>query len=204
MKLIDISQTVPAEYTTTRWPLVFPKGPCTGLSHTFTITSNTGTYIDFPCHIEETDDGRDAETCPLTDLVRVPATVIHLDRESGSGAVTADELRAAAPPFEGRALIVNALGARDARDIEMQTVWFAEDATEWIVSLGIELFVADIYECRDQPTGIFGDLFAAGISTVCIPKNLAAIDQPHVLLSALPVPIAGATQLPCRAYVEAL
>lgn len=202
VKIIDITETVPASFKTIRWPLEFPKGTYTGLSHEFEITSNTGTYIDFPCHIEETDDGRDAENFPLPELFRVPATVIHLDRASGSGAVPADELIAAAPPIRGKALIINALGARGVRDIEMQTVWFANDAIDWIVSTGIHLFVADIYECGETFTGIFGELFAAGISTVCIPKNLGLIEQPYVKLTALPVPIKGATQLPCRAFVE--
>lgn len=202
MKIIDITETVPAELKTTRWPLKFSDGTCTGLSHDFRIASESGTYIDFPSHIEETDDGSDAENFPLEKLFRVPATVIHLDRASGSGAVSADELIAASPPFKGKALIVNALGLRGVRDIEMRSVWFGKDAVDWIVDTGIDLFVADIYECRERLTGIFGELFRAGICTICIPKNLALIDQPYVKLSALPLPIKGATQLPCRAFVE--
>ena len=174
----------------------------TGMIYHFAHHGMVGTYIDLPGHIKETDDGADAAGYPAEKLFRVEATVIHLDRENGSGAVIADELQAACPqPFKGEALILNALGDRPREAVEFRSVWLGADARQWIIETGAHLLVSDIYESRAQE-GVFLDFFEAGILTVCEPDNLHLLTAPYVRLTALPVRFSGVTQLPCRLLAE--
>ena len=168
----------------------------------FEHDSMQGTYLDFPGHVVETDDGTDADNYPLTKLAGVSAAVLHLDRSDGSGAVSEDDLRRVCPPLAGcGAMIINALGARRFDEIVERSVWLATDAVEWICRTGIHLLVSDIYE--SQPLhGVFLKLFAARILTVCYPINLHLLTQPHVRVWALPMRVPGVNQLPCRAFAE--
>lgn len=168
----------------------------------FAHDSLQGTYLDFPGHVIETEDGTDAGNYPLAKLAGIKAAVVHLDRGDGSGAVTADELRGACPPLEGcGALILNALGGRRYDEIVERSVWIAGDAVDWICGSGIHLLASDIYE--SQPLhGVFLKLFQAHILTVCYPINLHLLTRPHVRLWALPMRIPGVNQLPCRAFAE--
>ena len=174
----------------------------TGMIYDFAHGSMVGTYIDFPGHIKETDDGADADNYPLERLVGAGATVIHLDRPDESGAVTAEDLAAACPAeVAGGALVVNALGERRFDEIAQRSVYLSTDAVRWILDTGVHLLVSDIYESRALH-GVFLDLFAGGVSTVCYPVSLHRLTAPRVKLSAVPVRIAGVTQLPCRVYAE--
>lgn len=209
MRLIDL--TLPAQETQDGEPtcvleersLLAGDLPYTGMVYHFKHDSMIGTYIDFPGHIKETDDGLDSVTYPLEKIYRVNATVIHLDRATGSGKVTADELATACPNGKtGGALILNALGKRRFDDIQERSVYIARDAVRWIIDSGFHLLVSDIYESDDDPQRVFNDLFAHGVSTVCLPINLHQIDRSTVNLTVLPLRFGGATQLPCRVLVE--
>lgn len=209
MPLIDLSLPAPGienDKPTCRleeWDIRQGPYAYTGLVYRFDHWSMTSTYIDFPGHIKETDDGSDADNYPLERLFRVEASVIHLDREDGAGRVDADELRRAFPDGPtGGALILNALGRRRFDAIAERSVYLGKDAVEWIVGLGVHLFVSDIYESDDDPQNVFYDLFANGVSTVCFPINLHLIAAPRVRVTALPLRFPGATQLPCRAIAE--
>ncbi|MFH1475991.1 MAG: cyclase family protein [Verrucomicrobiota bacterium] len=205
MALIDLSLPVPVQMpdgsvTAAREELRIQN--YTGMIYHFRHDSMAGTYIDFPGHIKETTDGFDAANYPFEKLFRVKATVIHLDRAGGSGAVTAMELAAACPkPFRGQALVLNALGVRRFDAIESRSVWLGRDARRWIIERKIHLLVSDIYESQALE-GVFLDLFGAGITTVCLPINLAALTTPYVRLTALPLRFETVTQLPCRVVAE--
>lgn len=175
----------------------------TGVIYEFKMGSMAGTYIDFPGHIAETDDGRDAFNYPLEKLYRRRAAVIRLDRRDGSGGVAASELAAVCPVKirPGDALIVNALGDRQFYDIENRSVFFEMDAVEWIIEQGVELLVSDIYESQAL-LGVFLKLFKAGISTVCRPVNLHKLEDAEVKLTIMPLPVRGVTQIPCRLVAE--
>lgn len=175
----------------------------TGMIYDLTMGSMAGTYIDFPGHIKETDDGFDALNYPVEKLYRVESAVIHLDRENNSGAVTADNLKAAygKNKISGKALIINALGRKRFSEMDDRSVYLSPDAVKWIIESGIHLLVSDIYESR-KLHGVFYDLFKAEISTVCCPVNLHLIDSPHCRLSVFAPPLKGITQLPCRAIAE--
>ena len=175
----------------------------TGVVFTLHCDGMSGTYIDFPGHIAETDDGMTAENAPLEDFYRVEADVIHLNKKSGEGAVTGEELEKAlspSPAAKGRALILNALGNKNPRDIEGRSVFLDESALDWIIANGYKLLVSDIYESKALH-GVFLKLFAAGITTVCMPVNLFQLPD-RVFLTALFPKIPGVTQLPCRVVAE--
>ncbi len=175
----------------------------TALVYDFRIHSMAGTYLDLPGHIVETDDGEDAGSIPLEKLYRLRAPVIRLDRETGSGGVTAAELREALPaPLDpGDALIINALGEKRFDGIEERSVFLSRDAVAWLIEKRIGMLVSDIYESR-QLHGVFYDLFGAGISTVCCPVNLHSLPPGPVRLTVLPLRAAGVTQIPCRLVAE--
>ena len=205
MSLIDLSLPIPARTSSSPATVTLEElriQNYTGMIYHFRHNSMAGTYLDFPGHIKETADGFDATNYPMEKLFRVEATVIHLDRAGGSGAVAAAELAAACPrPFRGQALVLNALGARRFDAIESRSVWLGRDATRWIIERPIRLLVSDIYESKTLE-GVFLELFRAGIAAVCLPVNLSALTTPYVRLTALPVRFETATQLPCRVMAE--
>lgn len=175
----------------------------TGVIYEFTMSSMAGTYLDLPGHIVETGDGRDAANYPLEKLYRRRAVVIRLDRQDGSGGVTAAELAEAgqAEIRPGDALIINALGNRQFHEISERSVFFEQDAVEWMIAKQVELLVSDIYESTAL-TGVFYRLFEAGISTVCFPVNLNKLTVPEIKLTVMPLPVREVTQIPCRVVAE--
>lgn len=188
---------------TSEWHLGEGESAYTARVHFFSHWGMAGTYIDFPGHIIETDDGDDAATVPASKLFRLHADVIRLDRESGSGAVEARELAAAHPDAtQGDALIVNALGTRRFDEVEERSVYLTQGAVQWIIDTGIHVLVSDIYESNTNPQGVFTDLFAHGVYTVCCPINLHQLTKPSVRLTVLPLRFSDATQLPCRIIAE--
>ena len=205
MKYIDLTCPIPAGTAVLRrdMPITQEDGKkYTAVVYDFSHDSMLGTYIDFPGHIESTDDGQDAASWPLEKLYRVESTVIHLNRTDGSGAVSAEELAAACPgPIAGGGLIINALGNRRFDAIEERSVYLDSGAVSWIIDQNIHLFVSDTYE-SPALHGVFGPLFAAGIATVCSPVNLHQLTAPTVKLTALPARFVGVTQLPCRLLAE--
>jgi kynurenine formamidase len=177
--------------------------PYTAMVYHFRHDSMAGTYIDFPGHIKEADDGLDSVNYPPEKLFRVEAAVVHLQRLSGSGPVSANELRTACPPVGGAgALILNALGALRFDGIVERSVYLSKDAVQWIIDTGFHLLVSDVYESNTDPQKVFNLLFAARVSTVCCPINLHHVNQPLVRLTALPLCFPKVTQLPCRVIVE--
>ncbi|MBN1671028.1 MAG: cyclase family protein [Kiritimatiellae bacterium] len=209
MKIVDLTLPVPETENGTATarleerPIRMGAVAYTGMVYRFTHGSMAGTYIDFPGHIKETDDGADALNYALERLYRVRASVIRLDRQSGSGKISAGELAAAcSESVSGGALILNALGARRFDAIAERSVYLGKDAVEWIIGRGVHLLISDVYESNADPQGVFQDLFAAGVSTVCCPVNLHELPAPAVTVTALPLRFARVTQLPCRVLAE--
>lgn len=198
----DDPRTIPLSVETRNVPLTLAGKTCRALIHDFHFGSMCGTYIDFPGHIVETDNGVDAANAPPAAFYRLPAACIRLDRDGGSGAVSAAELQAAlsgGSPF--CALIVNALGHRRFDSIEARSVFLSRDAVDWIAALGVRLLISDVYECR-TPIGVFSALFAAGICTVCAPASLELLPAARCRVTVTFPAIPGATQVPCRVFAE--
>jgi len=209
MELVDLTLSIPAgagadRVTRLRELRLGAGGTAyTGMVYDFTHDSMVGTYIDFPGHIKETDDGLNAATYPLSRLYRVETTVIHLHRANAPGPVGAAELEAAAPDrIRGGGLVINALGECRFDEIRERSVWLDKDAVAWIAASGVHLLVSDIYESAPALSGVFSDLFAAGISTICCPVNLHRLRSARVLVTALPARFEAVTQLPCRVVAE--
>ena len=174
----------------------------TGIIYQFSSGSMQGTYLDLPGHIRETDDGQTAANFPVEKLYRLPASLIRLDRASGSGAVTADELEDAfggIPNTPG--IIINALGQRNPDQIETRSVFLDMTAVQWLIDTGCKMLVSDIYESQALE-GVFLKLFKAGVCTVCEPVNLARIASPKVRLTVLFPKFPQMTQFPCRVVAE--
>ena len=57
----------------------------TGVVYDLNTTTMMGSYIDFPGHIMETDDGVHGGNVDLADFCGMPAAVIHLDRAKING-----------------------------------------------------------------------------------------------------------------------
>ncbi len=172
-----------------------------GVCYDFKMNSMAGTYIDFPGHIAETNDGQDAKNYPLDKLYRRPAKVIHLNRTTG--AVRAEDLKEACSrkPDKGDALIINALGKLSFDEVPERSVYLDKSALDWIIEQGIDLLISDIYESTELK-GVFYYLFKAGISTVCRPVNLDKLNAEEVKITVLPLPVDGAVQIPCRVIAE--
>jgi len=207
MNLIDLTMEIPgpgqseAAATLEEWPIAHGETAYTGMVYRFNHDSMAGTYIDFPGHIKETDDGRHAASYPPENLYRIPATVIHLDREDESGGVSAKELKDGCGGALRGALAINALGEKRFDQIIPRSVWLTDEAVDWIVSGGVKFLVSDIYESRDLH-GVFFKLFRAGIATVCRPVNLHLLPSDGVRLTALTPRFENVTQLPCRLLGE--
>lgn len=207
MQLVDltwdfIGERFPAEIKEEHVALESGLTRYTGVVYTMTFDGMSGTYIDFPGHIAETADGLTADNCPLSDIYRVPASVIHLNFRSGQGAVTAADLENA---FGGKittpALIINALGETPPTGIECRSVYLDDSAVQWIIDCKCRMIVSDIYESQALH-GVFLKLFGAGISTVCMPRNLHLLTEKEVLLTVLFPKMKNIVQLPCRAVAE--
>lgn len=209
MGLIDLTlpsnESVPSRdlFQTDEKRISNPAGVYTGIIHHFRHNSMVGTYIDFPGHVKETDDGTDAANYPPEKVFRVKATVIHLDRQDGSGRVGADELAASSPGIApGGALILNALGKKRFDEIASRSVYLGKDAVQWIIEKGFHLLVSDVYESDADPQNVFPDLFRKGIATVCCPVNMHLLTEPEFRVTVLFPRFARATQLPCRILAE--
>lgn len=198
----QVPRLVPVLQTRT-WHLDVTPAPYDARVHTFSHWGMAATYIDFPGHITETDDGQDAASIPAAALFRLPAVLIRLERAGRPGPISAPELAAACPssaPAPG--LVINALGTRRFDDVPERSIYLAQDAVRWIIDRGTRLLVADVYESNTDPQDVFRTLFRAGVTTVCHPAALGVLRGSRVLVTALPLRIVGATQLPCRLLAE--
>jgi len=205
MRLIDLTMLSPGEENghatveVEEWPVSVGDARYTGMVYGFEHWSMTGTYIDFPGHLAEFDDGSDAADYPIEKLCDVRAAVVHIDRENRPGRITRAELESAAPrPAGCEALVIHALGGKTYYEMGKPPVCLAKDAVEWIVESGVHLLLSDVYEDHSDPIGVFADLFAARVATICCPINLDRLDVPYVRLTCLFPRFAGVTQIPCR------
>ena len=176
----------------------------TGVIYDYAFDSMQSTYIDFPGHIEETDDGVRADSVPLDSLLRQPADIVRLDLPNEAGAVSyalLEQGMTAVGCSPAPALIINALGRKNPRDINERSVFLDDSAVDWIIRRMYRLLISDIYESREL-LGVFKTLFSHGVTTICEPVNLFRLPPGRVYVSAIPCPIPGVTQLPCRLFAE--
>lgn len=201
MKLIDLTFESGVKAEEYRMNLQSPEIEYSGVCYNFKMNSMAGTYIDFPGHIAETDDGQDSKNYPLEKLYRRSSKVIHLNRTTG--AVSGKDLQKNCPCKinKGDALVINALGKLRFDDVPERSVYLDKSAVDWIIAQGVELLISDIYESTEL-IGVFHHLFAAGISTICCPVNMDKLTIPEVKITILSLPVNRVVQIPCRVIAE--
>lgn len=205
-RVIDITCDFPPSFGSkveiTEIPIESNGAAYTGVAYAWPAGSMQGTYIDLPGHIKELDDGATAENFPVERLYRVAGTYVQLRRESGSGAVTAEDLQTAlGRELDSPALVINVLGLKEPDEIETRSVYLDDSAVDWIIRSGVRLLVSDVYESQ-AIHGVFARLFAAGVVTVCEPRGMHRIGADRVFLTVLFEKVPVVTQIPCRAVVE--
>lgn len=173
----------------------------TGVVYNLNTTTMMGSYIDFPGHIKETDNGMTGANADLSDFAGIPCTVIHFDRAAVPGGISAADLEAACGGMpDTPAVIINALGATPSFDIEQRSVYLELDAVEWLKNTPCKLLISDVYESKALE-GVFLKLFEGGISTICEPANLHKLPSGQVKITVL-FPKIPVTQLPCALIAE--
>ena len=183
-------------------PLTIRGGKYSGVCYRLAMDGMSGTYMDFPGHIAEFDDGDDAGNFPIEKLFMLDTTVIHLRREGAGREVTADELEAAKIEVKGDVLIVHALGEKLWSDYDGASIpYFGPGAIRWIIGKQPRIFASDIYEKRPDQQGIFVELFRNRINCVCCPVNLDQIREIYPKSCIVPLKMPKVTQIPCRFFV---
>ena len=173
----------------------------TGVVYNISTSTMMGSYIDFPGHIKETDDGVNGANCDLADFTNMSAAVIRFDRAGEPGGITAEDLENAYGGVpDTQAVIINALGSVSSFDIPPRSVYLTLDAVEWLKKTPCKVLVSDIYESTALE-GVFLKLFEAGISTICEPANLDKLTAARVKLTVM-FPKMPITQLPCAMVAE--
>jgi len=200
MRIIDLTAEIPETGKRSVVKIPMPGGDCyKGVVYDFPLSSMSGTYLDFPGHIEEFDDGRNAANYPLKKLFLVETTVVRLRRKGMPREINGKELEDAGIAVKTPGLLVKVDDWNLASPEEIsQAPFYGKSAIRWVVSKRINLFVSNVYENHADRQGVFVEFFRAGIACVCIPANLDRITRERIKLCAIPLKIPGAVQLPCR------
>ena len=189
-----------AQITTREVALKSEATAYTGMVYNVSTSTMVGTYLDLPGHIKETDDGRHGANVDLADFAGLDAAVIRLNRSQPGGISAADLEEAYGGIPDTPAVIINGLGALSTSDLPNRAVYLELDAVEWLKKTPCKLLVSDVYE-SPKLDGVFLQLFAAGISTVCEPANLYKLPAGKVKLTVL-FPKIPITQLQCAMVAE--
>ena len=161
-----------------------------------------GTYVDFPGHLVEFDDGTHAGNYPMEKLFMVPATFLRLNLQAGQREITIADLEAARTEIKGEMAILHALGDKNFYDYTPETIPYLKKETfEWFIGKGIRLFASDVYENKCSYEGIFPAFFKNRITCVCYPVNLQAISSTYLHACVVPLKVDNVVQLPCRFFV---
>ncbi len=207
MTLVDLTadfrgwDDVLPEIKTELVPLKSDSTAYTGVIYNLNTSTMMGSYIDFPGHIRETDNGVNGANVAMADFYRMDAAVIHFDLAGSHYGITAADLEKAYGGVpDTPAVIINALGSTRSFDIEQRSVYLTMDAVAWLKKTPCRVLVSDVYESTALE-GVFLELFRGGIATVCEPANLHKLTAGKVKLSIMFSKIA-VTQLPCALLAE--
>lgn len=200
MRIIDLTSEILETGHRSIVKIPMPDGNCyKGVIYDFPLSSMSGTYLDFPGHIEEFDDGRNAANYPLKKLFLVETTVIKLKRKGLPREIDGKELENAGVAVKTPGLLIKVDDWNLAAPEEIaRAPFYGKSAISWVVSKRINLFISNVYENHADRQGIFAAFFRAGIVCVCIPANLDRITRERIKICAVPLKIPGAVQLPCR------
>ena len=172
----------------------------------FAMPTLAGTYLETAKHLVA--DQPSIDEVPA-DRLFVDATVAKIPKGSREHITAADLETAAAGMRPGEALIVATGWDRhwwdDGRIFVLESPHFDLEAMRWIVDRRVSILAGDI-PCFDDPDAGGGQnvnalLFGSGALILAPLVNLAAITQPRVRLTVLPLKLKGACGAPCRAIV---
>jgi kynurenine formamidase len=163
------------------------------------MVSNTGTYLDVPCHRHR--DGHDLSGLPLERCALLPAVVVDAPATGAAGPDLFDGLDVA-----GAAVLVRTgwsayFGAEEYGDPAHP--FLATEAATWLADHGAVLVGIDSVNIDDTRAGerpVHTLLLAHGIPVV---EHLTALDQlpaTGATFSAVPVKVAGMSTFPVRAF----
>jgi len=196
MRIVDISRPLrnpediiceaPAELP------IYEGFPCEEYRHEF--RSHTGCYFETSAHLFR--DGVMTDSVPVSQLF-LPTLVARLDRER-RGQIEPAELETAIGDdnAHGSALIVDT-GGTEGRH-------FGRSCGPWLAQWEIPLLTASLtlYDTGfEHPTGIFTELFRAGIPILAGIQNLEQVGHHRVFLIVLPLRVERVCTAPCRAVV---
>lgn len=174
-------------------------GLCTG----FSGCSTSGSYIDFPGHIDITDNGVDAGNANILDFFRQKAYLIRPELNEHGG-ITAQALQEACKDMPSDVKILAIDGMRrqsDAKPIEILS-YLELETVDILANMNLTCLMADSYE-KENYEGVFYQLFKRNLSCICMPGKLWLLPEKTVfILSVIFLPVAGAVQTPCRLIAE--
>ena len=198
-KIIDLTNLTIAKYTLRN--RIVPLKQADGLEYNGICTdgefvATSGSYIDFPGHIDITDDQRTAATVDICDYYRQKTFLIRPE-VNADNAITAQALQKAISnmPQDTTMLIINSPAGMGKSHLTLE-------AADAICNLNLRCLISDTYE-KAAYEGVFMHLFRGGVACVCIPDNLDQLpEQQSFFCSVIFLPIPGAVQLPCRVIAE--
>jgi arylformamidase len=168
-----------------------------------TMVGNTGTYLDSPFH--RYADGDDLAGLPLARLVRLPATVLHLEGLDHRGITAAD---LAGSPIDGRAVLLHT-----GWDAHFGTAAYGHgapfvtaEACAHLIESGAVLVGIDSVNIDDTESGgsrpAHSMLLDAGVVIVEHLTELGRLPVHGARFTAVPPKVRGFGTFPVRAYAE--
>jgi kynurenine formamidase len=213
MKIIDLTKPIAKERkgqpTSEKYYLPLPVKEKTyqGVLYHLNLNGMSGTYLDFPGHIEEFEDNTHAGNYPLDKLCMLDTTLIRLEKDySQNREITAADLQAVWVEPRGEVLILHTLGDKNDSDFNLDTIpYFGQSAITWLMDkllqYNIKIFAADVYEKRPDLQGIFVELFKNHIFTICCMRHLNQLQETYAKSCIAPLIMDDVTQIPCRFFV---
>ena len=174
-------------------------GLCTG----FSSCSSSGSYIDFPGHIDITENGVNAGTVDILEYYRRKAYLVRPELNAAGG-ITAQALQDACKDMPGDVKILIVDGCRLQEDIDPAAgqSYFELETADVLADMHLTCLVADSYEKKNYE-GVFYQFFQRGLPCVCAPCKLWLLPEKTVFtLSVIFLPVNGAVQTPCRLIAE--
>jgi kynurenine formamidase len=168
-----------------------------------TMVGNTGTYLDSPFH--RYAEGDDLAALPLSRLVGLPTTVVHLPDLPDRG-ITAAHLRGI--EVAGRAVLLHTGWDRlfGTPEYGVHAPFLTEEATRHLIDTGAWLVGIDSVNIDDTESGgtrpAHTLLLGAGVPIV---EHLTGLDRLPVTgcrFTAVPPRVRGFGTFPVRAFAE--
>jgi kynurenine formamidase len=166
-----------------------------------TMIGNTGTYLDSPFH--RYPDGVDLAGLPLESCVELPGA---LAQTAGSGSRAVDVGALAALDVAGRAVLLHTGGdsAWGRAEYAADAPYLTEAGARWLAGHGARLVGIDSVNIDDIEGGghrpAHSILLRAGIPVVEHLTGLGQLPPTGFRFTAAPIPLAGFTTFPVRAY----